>query len=250
MREETEFKPKPMVQIGGRPVLWHIMKVFAAHGHTDFVICAGYKGDQIKQYFYNYAASNMDFTVTLGGGPERAVFHGAQNETGWTVTVADTGLSTPTGGRLKIVERYLDGSPFFCTYGDGIADIDLGALLEGHHASGKVATVSVAVPKSRFGLVEIGDHDNVIGFHEKPDSDSPVSMGYFVLGPAVFDLLTKESVLEEEPLAELARRDELSVYRHGGFWQPMDTYREYQALNALWDTGAPPWQKWVPDHST
>lgn len=244
MREETEFRPKPMVDIGGRPVLWHIMKLFATHGHTDFVICAGYKGDQIKQYFYNYALSNMDFTVTLGGSPESTVFHGNQDEFGWKVTVADTGPNTPTGGRLKVVERYLDTSPFFCTYGDGIADVDVSDLVATHSSSAKMATVSVAVPKSRFGVVDIGDGDKVTGFREKPDSDSPVSMGYFVFRPEVLGLLTKNSTLEEEPLARLAEMGELSVYRHSGFWQPMDTYREYQALNQLWNNGAPPWKVW------
>jgi glucose-1-phosphate cytidylyltransferase len=243
MREETEFRPKPMVEIGGKPVLWHIMKIYASYGHTDFVICAGYKGDQIKQYFYNYAASNMDFTVQLGN-QDSAVFHGSHDEFGWTVTVADTGLETPTGGRIHKVRQFVEDETFMCTYGDGIANVDLGALVERHRLSRAPATITVTKPQGRFGVVQLTPDRSVAGFLEKPTVADPVNIGYFVFEPKVFDFLAEDSVLEQEPLTELASGGLLSAYEHGGFWLPMDTYREYQILNAFWDSGVAPWKSW------
>lgn len=243
MREETEFRPKPMVEIGGKPVLWHIMKTFASYGHTDFIVCAGYKGDQIKQYFYNYAASNMDFTVKLGER-ESAVFHGTHDEFGWTVTVVDTGLETPTGGRVSSVRKYLAGENFFCTYGDGIANVDLDHLLQEHLSSKKIATMTVTKPRSRFGIVQVGQGNEVTGFLEKPLTTDPINIGYFVFEPQIFDHLNENSILEEAPLSSLASDNQLSAFRHDGFWQAMDTYREYQVLNAMWKDGEAPWKIW------
>lgn len=243
MREETEFRPKPMVDIGGKPVLWHIMKNYAAHGHTEFVICAGYKGEQIKNYFYNYAASNMDFTVKLGD-QESVKFHGSHEESGWTVTVADTGLETPTGGRLRRISRHVEGEPFFCAYGDGIADVDISSLWDRHQSAGRLATVTVAKPESRFGIVNLNQHGVVESFLEKPVVADPVSIGFFVFNPEILSSLSDESVLEELPLRTLAMRDELAAFEHTGFWQPMDTHREYQVLNSLWATGKAPWKTW------
>jgi glucose-1-phosphate cytidylyltransferase len=243
MREETEFRPKPMVEIGGKPALWHIMKIFAAHGHVEFIICAGYKGDQIKNYFHNYAASNMDFTVTLGEA-DSAVFHGRHDEFGWRVTVSDTGFDTPTGGRIKAVEKYLDDEPFLCTYGDGIANVDVSKLLEAHYSGGRKATMTVTKPRSRFGIVQVEKGSEVTGFLEKPETADPVNIGYFVFSPEVLSLLTTESVLEEGPLAALAAENELTAFRHDGFWQAMDTFREYQLLNGLWQQGNAPWKIW------
>jgi glucose-1-phosphate cytidylyltransferase len=243
MREETEFRPKPMVEVGGKPVLWHIMKTYASYGHTDFVICAGYKGDQIKQYFYNYAASNMDFTVTLGDA-DSAVFHGKHDEFGWRVTVSDTGFDTPTGGRIKAVEKYLEHESFLCTYGDGIANVDISQLLESHSSAGRKATITVTNPRSRFGIVQVENGNAVTGFLEKPETADPVNIGYFVFSPAIFDVLTRESVLEESPLVSLAAENQLTAFRHDGFWQPMDTFREYQLLNGLWQQGNAPWKIW------
>jgi glucose-1-phosphate cytidylyltransferase len=244
MREETEFRPKPMVEVGGKPVLWHIMKIYANYGHTDFVICAGYKGDQIKQYFYNYAASNMDFTVKLGD-QDSAVFHGSHDEFGWTVTVADTGPETPTGGRLHRVGRYLDGEAFFCTYGDGLADVNLDMLWNTHQNSQGLATVTVAKPEGRFGVVDVGSNGKVEQFLEKPAVADPVSIGYFVFDAEVLSFLDDDSVLEQEPLRALAAGNNLTAFEHSGFWQPMDTQREYQRLNELWASGMAPWKIWV-----
>jgi glucose-1-phosphate cytidylyltransferase len=243
MREETEFRPKPMVEVGGKPVLWHIMKTFATQGHTDFIICAGYKGTQIKQYFYNYAASNMDFTVKLGH-QDSAVFHGSHDEFGWTVTVADTGLETPTGGRLHRVARHLEGQPFFCTYGDGIANVDLDLPLDKHRNAGGHATVTVAKPEGRFGVVKVGPDGTVEQFLEKPTVADPVSIGYFVFEPEVLGYLKNDSVLEDAPLQQLVTNRKLAAFEHSGFWQPMDTQREYQLLNSLWAGGAAPWKTW------
>jgi glucose-1-phosphate cytidylyltransferase len=243
MREETEFRPKPMVEIGGRPVLWHIMKVLGTQGITDFVICAGYKSEYIKNYFYNYGASNLDFTVRLGD-QSSTVFHGSHDEFDWKVTVADTGESTMTGGRIKMIERYVEGETFLATYGDGIADIDLAALSAFHQSHAKIATMTVTQPTSRFGVVDIGDSGLVSKFREKPQVNDWINMGYFVFNPAVFNYLQFDSVLEENPLRELATQSQLGAYKHYGFWQPMDTYREFLELNSLWDTGQADWKIW------
>ena len=243
MREETEFRPKPMVEVGGRPVLWHIMKVLGQQGITDFVICAGYKSEYIKNYFYNYGASNLDFTVRLGD-QSTTVFHGSHDEFNWTVTVADTGEATGTGGRIKLIEKYVAGESFLATYGDGIADIDLSALTAFHKSHGKTATMTVTQPTSRFGVVEIEDSGLVNQFREKPKVNDWINMGYFVFEPGIFTYLDLESVLEEEPLRELASEGEIRAHKHSGFWQPMDTYRESLLLNNLWDTGLAPWKNW------
>lgn len=244
MREETEFRPKPMVEVGGRPVLWHIMKVLSQQGITDFVICAGYKSEYIKNYFYNYGASNLDFTVRLGD-QSSTVFHGSHEEFDWTVTVAETGETTMTGGRIKMIEKYVQGETFLATYGDGIADIDLNGLLDFHHSHGKTATMTVTQPTSRFGVVEIEDSGIVSQFREKPKVYDWINMGYFVFEPLVFDYLSRDSVLEEGPLRDIASRKELGAFRHSGFWQPMDTYRESLLLNSLWDQGKAPWKNWL-----
>jgi glucose-1-phosphate cytidylyltransferase len=243
MREETEFRPKPMVEVGGRPVLWHIMKVLGQQGITDFVICAGYKSEYIKNYFYNYGASNLDFTVRLGD-QSSTVFHGSHEEFDWTVTVADTGESTMTGGRIKLIENFVKGETFLATYGDGIANINLKELVEFHASHGKTATMTVTQPTSRFGVVEIEESGLVSQFKEKPKVNDWINMGYFVFQPPIFDLLEADSVLEDEPLRSLASSSELGAFKHSGFWQPMDTYREYLALNDLWSTESAPWKSW------
>ncbi len=243
MREETEFRPKPMVEVGGRPVLWHIMKVLGQQGITDFVICTGYKSEYIKNYFYTYGASNIDFTVRLGDQSSK-VFHGSHDELNWTVTVADTGESTMTGGRIKMIEKYVEGETFLATYGDGIADIDLGALLEFHESHGKTATMTITPPTSRFGVVEVDDSGIVSNFREKPKLNDWINMGYFVFEPKIFDYLEIHSVLEEEPLRTLADESQLGAHKHTGFWQPMDTFRESLMLNKLWYSGAAPWRNW------
>ena len=245
MREETEFRPKPMVEIGGKPVLWHLMKTFAAHGVTDFVICAGYKGEQIKEYFLNYAALTNDFTVRLGrdGGVS---FHGDHLERDWTVTIVDTGQETLTAGRVERVEEYVEGERFVVTYGDGLADIDVTALIAFHAGHGLRATITTVRPLSRFGLVDVDDQHLVTRFREKPQMEDWVSAGFFVFEPEVFDYLRDSDavMLEHEPLARLAAERQLAAYRHEGFWQPMDTYRESKLLNDMWESGDAPWKVW------
>jgi glucose-1-phosphate cytidylyltransferase len=243
MREETEFRPKPMVEVGGRPVLWHIMKVLGQQGISDFVICTGYKSEFIKSYFSNYGASNQDFTLKLGD-PSSMVFHGSHDEFDWTVTVAYTGEATMTGGRIKRVQQYLGDERFLCTYGDGIANIDLAALQAFHTAHGKVATITTTQPGSRFGIVDIGTDGKVRQFREKPRSEDWINIGYFIFEPRVFDYLEDNSVLEQEPLYNLAKDGEIAAFKHEGFWQPMDTYRESVMLNELWDSGSAPWKIW------
>lgn len=245
MREETEYRPKPMVDVGGKPVLWHLMKLFSTFGIVDFVICAGYKGEQIKEYFLNYASHNNDFTITLGRERE-LVFHDQHLESDWHVTVADTGQSTLTAGRVERVERFVEGERFMVTYGDGLADIDLHKLLAFHEEHGRKATITTVRPLSRFGLVDVED-SLVTRFREKPQMDDAVSAGFFVFEPEIFDYLRKgdDVMLEHEPLARLAAERELAAYHHDGFWQPMDTYRESVLLNEMWDEGTAPWKVWA-----
>jgi glucose-1-phosphate cytidylyltransferase len=244
MREETEFRPKPMVEVGGRPVLWHIMKVLGQQSVKDFVVCTGYKGEHIKNYFSNYGAVNQDFTVKLGG--DRAItYHGDDHdEAHWTVTVADTGPVTMTGGRIKRIKKYVDGERFLCTYGDGIANVDIDALLAVHKSHGKLATVTTVQPVSRFGMLDLDDDGSVMQFREKPQVDGWINIGYFIFEPGIFDYLEDDSVLEEEPLRRLALDGQIAAYRHDGYWQPMDTYRETLMLNELWSSGAAPWKTW------
>jgi glucose-1-phosphate cytidylyltransferase len=243
MREETEFRPKPMVEVGGRPVLWHIMKILGQQGITDFVICTGYKSEFIKNYFSNYGAVNQDFTVKLGD-PSSMVVHGSHDEFDWTVTVAYTGASTMTGGRIKKIQKYVGDEPFLCTYGDGIADVDVLGLQKHHESHGRIATMTTTQPTSRFGVVDLDAHGNVDKFREKPKTDDWINIGYFIFNSEIFRYLDDNSVLEEEPLHTLADEHEISAFKHTGFWQPMDTQRESQMLNELWDSGKAPWKSW------
>jgi glucose-1-phosphate cytidylyltransferase len=245
LREETELRPKPMVEVGGRPILWHIMKSYAAHGFTDFVICLGYKGDRIKEYFLNYEAMNNDFTVELGRR-ESIHFHHGHEEKGWRVTLVDTGHATSTGGRVKRASRYLTGDRFMLTYGDGVSNVDLERLLAFHTRQGTLATVTGVRPASRFGELLVSG-DRVHQFSEKPQThEGVVNGGFFVLERGALDYLTDDPgcVLEREPLERMAADGQLSVYRHDGFWQCMDTYRDYQLLNQLWESGGAEWKQW------
>jgi glucose-1-phosphate cytidylyltransferase len=242
LREETEFRPKPMVEVGGKPIVWHIMKNFDHYGLNSFVVCVGYKGEMIREYFINYRARNNDFTVTLGEH-EAISFHGVHDEANWTVTVADTGDSTMTGGRVLRSRPYTDGT-FVCTYGDGLSDVPIDRLLAFHRDHGRLATVTTVRPLSRFGVMEVDGEGSVQRFREKPQVDGSVNAGFFVFEPGVFDYLDPNSILEEEPLARLAADGQLMAFQHDGFWQPMDTYRESVLLNNLWDSGAAPWRVW------
>lgn len=244
LREETEVKPKPMVEIGERPILWHIMKTYAHYGYKQFILCLGYKGEVIKQYFYNYEVLNNDFTAKLGSGQVQV--HSNNHETGWQVTLADTGLNAKTGARVKRVEKYVDSDTFMLTYGDGITDLDIGSLLEFHRAHGRVGTVTGVVPQSRYGelLIQGG---SVVAFREKPAlSESFINGGYFVFNREFFNYLKDddECVLEREPLERLSADGQLMVYSHRGFWQCMDTPRDLQLLQEIWERGNPPWKVW------
>lgn len=241
IREETEFKPKPMVEIGGRPVLWHIMKHLSSYKINRFVICVGYKGDVIRDYFLNYRARNNDFTVQLGSR-DSLIFHSDHLESDWTVTIAETGAQTNTGGRVLDIQQYVRGEDFLCTYGDGLSDIDINALKETSITNNKIATVTAVRPLSRFGIMEVDPNNNVLNFKEKPRDDGWVNGGFFVFKPQIFDYLSHDIVLENEPLQTLAAHKQLGAYKHEGFWQPMDTFRESKMLNDLWETGKAPWR--------
>lgn len=243
LREETEFRPKPMVEVGGRPILWHIMKIYGHHGYRSFVVCLGYRGSMIKEYFLNYHAMNNDFTMTLGMDPAVEI-HGHHEEEDFRVTLVETGAATNTGGRLKRIQRYVGEETFMATYGDGVADVDIPALLAFHRSHGKAATVTAVRPASRFGALEMGPQGEVEQFREKAVTDGFISGGFFVFEPRVFDWMDETSVLEREPLEAMAAHGELRAFRHEGFWQPMDTYREYTYLNDLWDRGEAPWRLW------
>ncbi len=248
LREETEFRPKPMVEIGGRPILWHIMKLYAHYGHKDFILCLGYKGDVIRDYFLNYRSRNCDVTLTLGS-PNLEV-HNGHSECGWNVTLAETGHNTMTAGRLKHVRKYLDGDVFLATYGDGLADIDIPALIDCHRQSGKLATVTAVRPSARFGELSLKD-GLVQTFEEKPQvSNSWVNGGFLVMNPRVLDMISSDDeTLEKDVLRRLALMHELAVYQHSGFWQCMDTLRESELLNKLWSSGEAPWKLWRSDES-
>lgn len=243
LREETEFRPKPMVSVGGRPILWHIMRNYAHYGYRDFVVCAGYRGDIIKEYFREFHSEVSDFTVTLGSQGS-IQYHDNFVEDGWKVTVSDTGLNTMTGGRLFKVKKYVDGEIFLCTYGDGLADVDVRSLIEFHKSHGKVATVTAVRPVSRFGVLDLAENGSVEHFREKPQADGWINAGFFVFNKKIFDYLDANSILENEPMARLAQDNQLMAFRHDGFWQPMDTYREFTLLNDLWDKSAAPWKVW------
>ena len=245
LREETEYRPKPMVEIGGRPILWHIMKLYAHYGLTEFVLCLGYKGDLIKEYFLNYEAMNNDFSMQLGNASKISV-HSSHDEQHFHVTLADTGDDALTGTRIKRVEQYIDDDQFLVTYGDGLSDVNLEKLLQFHASHGKLATVTTVQPQSRFGVLDIDAEQRVNGFIEKPKMDSWINAGFFVFNKEVFNYINNDPTcaLEQEPLRTLAHDGQLMAYRHDGFFYAMDTYREYLHLNELWDSGVSPWAVW------
>ena len=240
--EESHLRPKPMIEIGGRPILWHIMKLFSHYGFNDFIICLGYKGYVVKEYFSNYVLHNADLTVDLGKGSIE--YHATKHEP-WKVTLVDTGEETMTGGRLKRIAKYLDpGEPFFMTYGDGVADVDLAALAAFHKAHGKAATVTAVAPPGRYGALEIRD-DIVQRFIEKPPGDNGlINGGFFVLNPEVIDRIRDDTTIwEQGPLEGLAADAQLQAFRHDGFWAAMDTLRDKNQLEALWASGEAPWRR-------
>ncbi len=241
--EESHLRPKPMIEIGGRPILWHIMKSYGHFGVTDFIICLGYRGYMIKEYFFNYFLHSSD--VTLDIETNRATYHNSRSEP-WRVTLVDTGESTFTGGRvLRIRDHLRPDQPFFLTYGDGLADIDFQGQLDFHRGHGRLATMTVVRPPARFGRAQL-DGERVVAFEEKPQASSGViNGGFFVVSPPALDMIDgDESPWETTPLRRLVASDQLAAWKHDGFWQPMDTLRERELLESLWQAGAAPWHQW------
>lgn len=244
LSEETSLKPKPMIEIGGKPILWHILKLYSFYGINDFLICCGYKGYLIKEYFANYFLHQSDATFTMSNNSMKVNQNKAEP---WTVTVVDTGENTMTGGRLKRVADYLENDESFCfTYGDGLSDVNISELIKFHNRHGKLATLTATRPPGRYGVLKFGDNDVVSSFQEKPDGDgSWINGGFFVLSPKVIDLIKNdETSWEEQPLSNLAKNNQLFAFKHDGFWQPMDTLREKIMLNNLWSKNAAPWKIW------
>jgi glucose-1-phosphate cytidylyltransferase len=245
LSEETDLKPKPMVEIGGMPILWHIMKIYSAHGVNDFVICLGYKGYKVKEFFSNYFMHTSDITFSLKDNRMKVHHTSAEN---WEVTLVDTGEGTQTGGRLKRVQKHLEGDSDFCfTYGDGVGDIDIQGLIAYHKNHGKLATVTATVPAGRYGALALAeDNSTVESFREKPvGNESWVNGGFFVLRSEVLNLIDGDATSwEAGPLASIAQQGQLKAFKHAGFWQPMDTLREKTLLNQLWDNKEAPWKTW------
>jgi glucose-1-phosphate cytidylyltransferase len=241
--EESNTRPKPMVEIGSRPILWHIMKLYASFGVTDFIVCLGYKGYMVKEYFANYFLHQADVTFDMAAN--RVDYHDCRSEP-WRVTLVDTGEETMTGGRLRQVGKYLDThEPFCMTYGDGLANIDIGAEIAFHRAEARLATVACVRPPARFGRIVL-EGKGVFSFEEKPHSEGGlINGGFFVLDPRVLDLIAGDGVAwEKEPMESLAAQGQLSAWIHRDFWQPMDTLRDKQTLTSLWESGAAPWKRW------
>ena len=244
LSEETELKPKPMVEIDDKPILWHIMKIYSHFGFNDFIICLGYKGYVIKEYFANYFLHKCDITFDFTNNSD-PIIHSQRAEP-WRVTLVDTGRDTMTGGRIKRIKEYVDNETFMLTYGDGVGDIAIDKLVAFHKNHGKYSTITAVQPTGRFGALEINDVDDVHLFHEKPKGDgSWINGGFFVLEPYIFDYIAgDETYWEREPMESLAKSGQLKAFKHDGFWKPMDTLRDKIALEEMWYTGNPPWKIW------
>jgi glucose-1-phosphate cytidylyltransferase len=245
LREETEYRPKPLVEVGGRPVLWHIMKIYGSQGFKRFVLCLGYKGEMIRQYFLNYRLMTRNFTLQLDGDKEPMVERNGAPE-GWTITFADTGTKAMTGARIKRISHYIEAEEFMVTYGDGVANINISELLNFHRSHGRLATVTAVHPVARFGELMI-EGSRVVRFAEKSQvPEGYINGGFFVFNKKVFSYLTEDDdcVLERDPLERLAADEELMTYHHTDFWHCMDTYRDLQVLNQLWESPNPPWKVW------
>jgi glucose-1-phosphate cytidylyltransferase len=244
LSEETDVRPKPMIEIGGRPILWHIMKIYSYYGFNEFVICLGYMGYYVKEYFANYFLHQSDITIDLKSNHTEV--HQSKAES-WRITLIDTGVDTMTGGRIKRIQSYVGDETFMLTYGDGLANLDLNDLLEFHRKKGRYATLTSVMPPGRFGALESDDNDNVLSFREKPKGDGAwINGGFFVLEPQIFNYITKgdETVWEQEPLETLAREKQLVRYRHYDFWRGMDTLRDRMELERMWNSGKAPWKIW------
>ncbi len=244
LSEETSLRPKPMVEVGGYPILWHIMKTYSAHGISDFIVCCGYKGEVIKDYFANYALRHSDVTFDLGSDTVQVHSRSAED---WRVTLVDTGADSMTGGRLRRVREHIGDEAFCFTYGDGVSDVDITAEIAFHHEQGMQATMMAVQPAGRFGALVLGENQTRIeSFMEKPQGDGAwINAGYFVLEPGVIDYIDgDDTVFEQEPLRNLAHAGQLNAFKHEGFWQPMDTLRDRNLLEKLWSEGKAPWKVW------
>ncbi|MBF0484906.1 MAG: glucose-1-phosphate cytidylyltransferase [Candidatus Omnitrophica bacterium] len=242
LREETEFRPKPMVEIGGRPILWHIMRNYLTHGINEFILCLGYKQEYIRQYFLNYEHMNNDFTIHFNSDT-KVLFHERHTED-WRVTLVDTGLNTPKGRRLKMVEPYIKEDTFMVTYGDGVGNINIQALLDYHREQKKIATFTGVHPLSRFATIQMDDRGKIKLWKEKRQIEEYINAGYFVFNRDIFHYLDKYEELEMAPMEKLTEEGQVAMYRHEGFWQCMDTYRDHQLLEGLWNDGNAPWKIW------
>ena len=246
LREETEFRPKPLVPVGGMPILWHIMKIYAHHGIREFVLLLGYKGSMIKEYFLNYEHVHRNFTIDFAGERSAVVHHDNKGYEDWKITFVETGEDTETGGRIKQAEPFVNGEDFCLTYGDGVADIDIRALIDFHQKQATALTCTGVHPESVFGILEVAD-GKAVSFREKPRTDSIVNGGFFVCSPKLFSYLPegKECVFEQAPLRQLVSEGQLSVFDHQGFWYCMDTYKHVEDLNKRWKEGRAPWKIWA-----
>lgn len=243
MREETEFKPKPLVPIGRMPVLWHIMKIYSHYGFKDFILCLGYKGEMIKEYFLNFEEMTNDFTLNLRSKKEKVTHHNKERLEDWNITFVDTGFETNTGGRVKGIEHLVDGDEFFLTYGDGLSNVNISRLLDYHRSKKKVGTLTAINPTSPFGIIEVAN-GIAKSFKEKPRLEGLINGGFFVFNKKIFDYLEGNSILEEEPLKRLTAEKGLAVYEHNDFWQCMDTFKDVERLNKMWREGDTPWKVW------
>ena len=243
--EESEYKPKPMIEIGGRPILWHIMKEYSHYGFNEFIICAGYKQHVIKEWFADYFLHRSDITFDFSNGENNMIVHDQYCEP-WKVTVVDTGLNTMTGGRIKRIQKYVGDETFMMTYGDGVCDVDINELLKFHNEQGKIATLTAVMLDQQKGILDIDEDNSVRSFREKKNMDgAPINAGYMVLEPEIFDYIEgDDTVFERYPLEQLARENQLMSYMHKGYWQCMDTKREMEILEKLYSNGTAPWKKW------
>ncbi|AST90643.1 MULTISPECIES: glucose-1-phosphate cytidylyltransferase [Sutcliffiella] len=243
LSEETIKKPKPLVEIGDKPILWHIMKIYSHFGYSDFIVCLGYKGHLIKQYFTDYFLNNSNVTVNLETNDISYLNKVKEN---WKITLVDTGSNTLTGGRLKRIESYLNNEPFMVTYGDGVSDLNIQELISFHKSHNKIATLTAVQPEGRFGSLSIGKENIITKFFEKPKGDNNwINGGFFVFEPEIFQYLSNDqTILEKEPLMNLSEDGELMAYKHHGFWHPMDTLKDKKALTSLWYSGNAPWKQW------
>lgn len=243
LSEATQVIPKPMVEIGGKPILWHIMKIYSQYGFNDFVICCGYKQYVIKEYFANYFRHNCDFTVNLADNSLKVLDNHSED---WKVTMVDTGIDTMTGGRIKRIQKYIGNEPFLLTYGDGVGDVDIAKTIEAHKQGGKLLSMTAYQPSGKLGILDIKDDGTVNGFIEKPQNGgSWINAGFFVCEPQVFDYLEGDNeMFEREPMQRLLEKNQVHAYKHYGFWKPMDTLNDNKELNALWSKGNAPWKNW------